>query len=498
MKLGIDFGTSFSLPATVFMGQKMDLLPAGRYGIPSLFFYSREEGILIGDQAEEAGQGRNAAFLRREIKMQLNNNLPITLDGKRFTPEDMVGHMLRHIKDTAVYAAQTNLIDSRVEGAVVSVPAAFSNNEKELIRRALERPVSEGGAGIPFLGFIKEPVAAAIAYFDTSLEDNTSVLVFDLGGGTCDVAIVTANSREREKYSVADSEMLRIGGKDWDEKLANYIIYELEHRTGVPLANNPMYLERVKRAAIQAKHKFSEKGVQGYPNKVRVHVDVDGSAEAVVITKEMFDETTMTLAHKVTQLAKQLYEKHPELRISKLVCVGGGSNMPQVIDRLKAALPRLTCQVYQPSKAIAYGAAVYAQTLQRAQPLLRDIAAFSYGIRVYRDYAKYHGTRRMVMNFVKKGDTLPASGVDYIVTPRPNMSMLEMRVFESEECVDSYDYHSSNEDAILLVEFPLPPNTPVNYRLEVTLTLTKDGLLEVVAKDAAGRVRRGSKKLQFH
>ena len=124
--------------------------------------------------------------------------------------------------------AEEKLIEEDLEGVVISVPAGFEHNEKATIRAAAEIPTSKGGPGLKVLGFIKEPVAAALSYFQTPLSDGTKILVYDLGGGTCDVAIVKSDSSAAEKYTVVDSEMIRIGGKDWDNKLSVYITHELE------------------------------------------------------------------------------------------------------------------------------------------------------------------------------------------------------------------------------------------------------------------------------
>lgn len=192
MRLGIDFGTSFSLPATSYLDSNIILLPGGKYGIPSVFYYDEWEGVLVGENAESAGQGAEAVNLKREIKLELTSSF--TADGRNFTARQIVGYILGHVKETALMTAESKLIQESLEGVVISVPAAFEHNEKEIIREAAGIPSSQGGPELNVLGFIKEPVAAALTYFQTSLADRTRILVYDLGGGTCDVAIVEADS----------------------------------------------------------------------------------------------------------------------------------------------------------------------------------------------------------------------------------------------------------------------------------------------------------------
>ena len=212
MKIGIDFGTSFSLPAIYYLGTQKMLLPAGKYGIPSVFYYDSWDGVVIGEEAEDLGQGENARNLRREIKLDLNSSF--SANGRTFTAKEIVGYILKYVKDIALNTASENLINETLDGVVLSVPANFSHNEKQIIKEAAEIPEQNGGPGLRVLGLIKEPVAAALSYFEEPLSDGTRILVYDLGGGTCDVAIVEANSSLVEKYDVKATETVRRGGKD--------------------------------------------------------------------------------------------------------------------------------------------------------------------------------------------------------------------------------------------------------------------------------------------
>lgn len=333
MKLGIDFGTSFSLPAVTVLDTSVVLLPGGKYGIPSVFYYDEWEGVLVGEAAENAGQGEEAANLKREIKLELNSTF--TADGRVFTARQIVGFILNHVKENALSAARAKLINEELEGVVISVPAAFGHNEKEFIREAAETPVEEGGPGLKVLGFIKEPVAAALAYFKTSLADKTRILVYDLGGGTCDAAIVEADSSLKEKYTVIDSDMRRVGGKDWDACLETYILESLEQQSGISLKENPGYREKIKRAAVSAKHAFSEKVGEKYRDRVRARVEINGKSYQVPITSEEFGKMTFSLLWDTIEMIMALLKKNDANSVSQIICVGGSSNMPQVIEGIK-------------------------------------------------------------------------------------------------------------------------------------------------------------------
>ena len=494
MKIGIDFGTSFSLPATTYLDQNIILLPGGKYGIPSVFYYSDWDGVLVGEEAERAGQGSEARNLKREIKLELNS--AFTADGKTFSAKQIVGYILNFIKENAIATAKEKLINEGLEGVVISVPAAFEHNEKAFIKEAAEIPTSQGGPQLNVLGFIKEPVAAALSYFKTSLSDKTKVLVYDLGGGTCDIAIVEANSSLKEKYTVIDSDMLRLGGKNWDEKIESYIIHEVEKQSGKSLRNNPGYMEKIKREAITAKHAFSEKVAGKYRDRVRARVEIDGRTYQVPITKEMFDELTLDLFNKTVKLTKAVLDKNNGGSITKIVCVGGGSNMPQVQEGLKRAFPGKTIQVFKPEKAIATGAAIYAQYCDGKDSFLSDIAAFSYGTDCYRNYDKNQDDF-IVVNLIKKGDRLPKTSHQSFSTTSDGARKMNLSIIENTNAVDEYDYIKNSAPYIMDLVLDLPSNLPKGTNVTLYLTLTADGILEGTGDDGKGHKITVKKHLNF-
>ncbi len=493
MKLGIDFGTSFSLPAVSYLGSNIVLLPSGKYGIPSVFYYDEWEGVLVGEDAENAGQGTEARNLKREVKLELNSSF--TADGKEFTAKQIVGYILNNVKENALSVAKSKLINETLEGVVISVPAAFGNNEKEFIRQAAEIPASQGGPQLKVLGFIKEPVAAALAYYKTPLADKTRILVYDLGGGTCDVAIVESNSRVQEKYTVIASDMRRIGGKDWDKRLEAYIMSELERQSGLSLSDNPGYTEKVKRAAISAKHSFSEKIGEHYRDRVRARVEVNGRSYQVPITKDMFDELTNDLLAETIKMTNEMLNANNGENITKIICVGGSSNMPQVINGLEKAFPSKKIQVFEPEKSIAIGASIYAEFCDRGNTYLSDIASFSYGIRCYENY-RVNPEKMIVANLIKKGDRLPITKTHGFMTAKENVTSMTFNVVESMNTDEIYDY-SATQEPMMQVTLDFKGQVPRNTKAKLHMTLTNDGIIELVAGDEKGNVIKVQKKLLF-
>lgn len=493
MKLGIDFGTSFSLPATSYLDNNLLLLPGGKYGIPSVFYYDDWEGVLVGENAEKAGQGAEAANLKREIKLELTSSF--TADGRKFTAKEIVGYILDHVKDVALATAESKLINEPLEGVVISVPAAFGHNEKEIIREAAEIPHSQGGPELNVLGFIKEPVAAALAYFQASLADNTRILVYDLGGGTCDVAIVEADSSFREKYKVIDSDMIRIGGKDWDAKIEEYIIRELENQCEIVIGDNPGYREKIKREAISVKHAFSDKIGDNYREKVRARIEVNGRTYSIPLTKILFDELTRDLLNETIEMTKSLMERNCDSSINEIICVGGSSNMPQVQEGLRNAFPASNIQVYEPEKAIAIGASIYTQYCDGKDTFLSDIASFSYGTRCYRDYDN-DPDDYIIVNLVKKGNRLPSTKKHRFYTVRDGQQYIRFKIFESSNTMDEYDFQPWYKP-IMTVALELLPDMPKGTSALLHMTLTADGIIEVIADDEKGHTIKVQKQLIY-
>ena len=174
MRIGIDFGTTFSLPAGLINGTAATLLPGGAYGMESVFYYDKRIGILIGKRAENLGEKKPANVVRN-VKMFISDTSATSfiLDGKTFNKKEIVGHIIKEVVQTACEETKRRqLISQEIDGAVISVPAAFNIRELDFIRQA-----AENNAGLKVLGFIREPVAAAISYFNApSAEDKKTIL----------------------------------------------------------------------------------------------------------------------------------------------------------------------------------------------------------------------------------------------------------------------------------------------------------------------------------
>ncbi len=475
MKIGIDFGTSFSMPAGLIDGRPSVLLPSGEYGIPSVFYYDSEIGVQVGVAAEE-----NADYqpdnVKRNIKMEISSGAgPFMADGKFFTTTQICGYIFREVARVAEEECKRReLIDQKIEGAVVSVPAAFNLRELNAIRSAAQLSKKDDGAGLRVLRFIREPVAAAISYFNApNAEDEKTILVYDLGGGTCDVAIVRSDHQSDEWYHVLESEMARIGGRDWDKMLVDMVKRKYQAHAGSMAFDTEAEI-KIYKQAIRAKHNLSSQA------SARVSVMINGRNYACVITREEFEYATEPILNRTMELVESLIQKC-QTKVDYIVCVGGSSNMPQVRKAFERRYPNIAVKLYDPSNAIAFGAAIYAEHLDD-EHYLRDICKFSYGGKYIENFEKYHDKNRLrIWNVIYKGSPLPASGTITSTKLEDGVTESYIALYES-ECTDDI-YLPEKGVCIGSVSISGLTNSKKEDKIILTMTIDQSGLMQVEAID---------------
>lgn len=488
MFLGIDFGTSFSQVSTMYLGQPLLLLNPGEYGIPSEFYYDRDCGILIGQDALDAGQGDAAANLVTEVKMAILSGKSFVLDGKTFSAKDIVKEIYKTLILKAVQVAKKRSINTNIEGIVISVPAKFGMQERGLISEAARECL--GTSNVPIRAIIKEPVAAAISYYNTELEDNKYILVYDLGGGTCDVALVRSDSSSAEHYTVVDSDMVRLGGKNWDEELVKYITQIIENKSGIRIKGNVGYEEKIRRTAITVKHDLSD------PIKSRsiARVELNGRIYTTPISKTLFDEITAHLLRQTLDCLQDVYDKHSaSCKIDEIICVGGSSNMLQVEEGLLKRFPKCKIRLYEPEHAVVNGATIYANMPQIN--VLKDVASFSYGVDSNTHYG-YPDNKEIISNIIFKGAKLPDTQSKWYCPSMDGQEVVAFRIFESEYMDDEYDRTRPEKRFIGTVELILPPNSKKDLSMRCQLSLNAEGMLEVTASEPSGKRVMSTFKLQ--
>ena len=477
MILGIDLGTSFSQISMMYLNHPKLLLNPGEYGIPSVFYYDEEVGVLVGQEALDAGQGYDAVNLVRDVKMALLSGKTFTLDTKTFTAKDIVKEIYKVLIQKALMNAQKFNIDTNIEKVIISIPVKFGMQERSLLLEAARDCL--GSKKIPVKAIIKEPVAAALSYYQTSLGDNKHVLVYDLGGGTCDIALVRSDPSSSEHYTVVDSDMLRIGGRNWDEELVKYISQMIEKKSGIKIQGDEASEEKVRRAAVAVKHALSEPGKETAYANIIIH----DRTQRIVVKRNVFDEITCHLLNQTLDCIQAVYDRNiGSYDIDEIICVGGSSNMPQVKEGLMKRFPDCTIRLYEPELAVVNGAVIFADMPSK----LTDITNFSYGIATNTHYG-YSDNRYIVENIIKKKENLPAEACQYYNPVINDQKSVLFQVYESEIADNQFDFSVKEKRYVGELTLILPPKATTSLKIACRFNLTADGMLEVNASEPSGK-----------
>lgn len=473
MHIAIDFGTSFSQMATMYLEKPLVLLNPGEYGIPSEFYYDSKSGILIGQEALDAAQGDYAGNLVSEVKMAIQQGKTFCLDQRVFTVQEIVHEICRTVIIRALHAARKYPLNPTIEQMVISIPAKFGIKERRIIHDAARKCLDNKSVPVRI---IREPVAAALSYYQTSLAKDTHILVYDLGGGTCDVALVRADPSRAEHYTVIDSDMVRLGGRNWDDALMDYLSQVLTKQSGICMEGKAGYEEKIRRAAIAVKHSLSDSAEE----RASARVEINGKLHVIPITRKLFDELTGHLLEQTLDCIQDVYYRNShKCRVGEIICVGGSSNMPQVEAGLRSRFPECRIKLHEPEHAVIHGAAIYAHM---DSSRLTDVSSFSYGIDSYDPDTG----RDVISNVITKGSTLPASGKRYYRSGN-NQTALRFCIYESEFDGDQYDLAEENKLYVGSLRLELPDHTAEGISVTCELVLNTDGLLEVRAFEPSGK-----------
>ena len=482
MYLGIDFGTSYSKAALwdSDMNQPQFLLPRGKYGIPSVFYYDQDQGILIGEEAEDSGQGIDAENMKRAVKMDLSHDF--TADGRTFTSREIITEIYKKVLAIAEKEASKGGYGTNVQGAVISVPAKFTLQEISLIENAAK------DAGIHVTGVIKEPIAAALAYFkkyNRSFSD--SAIIYDLGGGTCDIALIEHDEDSKPEYEVIDSDMVRLGGKDWSACLTDYLADDIEDQSGINVRSNISYMEKISRAAEDVKRRLAEPDRE----ETKARVEINGRIYKSEIDLNTFDRITKNLLKQTMDCLHKVYDDNcDDHDITDIICVGGSSNMKQVLETIEDEFPDCDVSLVEPERAVVYGDAIYAAEVKggnmvSAKNFLRDIAAFSYGTDCLKVYGDPSGGS-IIVNLIRKGTALPCNCSHSFSTVRDGQSGVSFDIYESDTKSEECSMEEAGNEPIGRMLLELPPNTPADSDLEMIMKLDNGGMLYAEGRDDNG------------
>ena len=343
--IGIDLGTTNSCVA-VMEGGNAVVIPnsEGARTTPSVVAFTNTGERLVGQVAKRQAITNHEKTIS-SIKRHMCSDYKVEIDGKKYTPQEISAMILQKLKaDAEAYLGEP------VTEAVITVPAYFTDSQRQATKDAGQI------AGLTVKRIINEPTAAALSYGIDKEEDQT-VMVYDLGGGTFDVSIIEMGEDIQQVLATAGNN--RLGGDDFDQKIIDWIVAEFKKSDGIDLSTDKMAMQRLKDAAEKSKIELSSTTTSNI-NIPFITVDASGPKHLdLTLTQAKFNELTADLVQATMGPVKQALEDSglKASDLSKVLMVGGSSRIPAVQEAVKKFSGKEPFKGINPDECVALGAA---------------------------------------------------------------------------------------------------------------------------------------------
>ncbi len=459
--IGIDLGTTNSCVA-VMEGGNAVVIPnsEGARTTPSVVAFTNTGERLVGQIAKRQAVTNHEKTIS-SIKRHMGSDYKVDIEGKKYTPQEISAMILQKLKtDAEAYLGET------VTEAVITVPAYFTDSQRQATKDAGQI------AGLTVKRIINEPTAAALSYGIDKEEDQT-IMVYDLGGGTFDVSIIEMGEDVQQVLATAGNNHL--GGDDFDQRIIDWMVSEFKKAEGIDLSKDKSAMQRLKNDAEKAKIELSATTTTNI-NIPFITVDSTGTPKHLDLnlSRAKFNELTSDLVEATMGPVRQALSdsglKVSEL--SKVLMVGGSSRIPAVQEAVKELIGKEPFKGINPDECVALGAAYQGGVIGgdvKNGLLLLDVTPLSLGIET---------AGGICTRMIERNSTIPTKKSQIFSTYADNQEAVDINVLQGERefAKDNKLLGTFRLDGIA----PAPRGIP---QIEVTFDIDKDGIVHVSAKD---------------